>query len=256
MTIDPVCGKWIVEKKAKAATFYQGRIFYFCSEKDRDRFDADPEAYASKVKGGALRIGVMGAASGEFPPGVAEAARELGAAAARKGLVLVTGAAPGLPWESARGAQAEGGLSVGISPALSLDEHLNFYKSPADHFDVMIYTGSGLMGREIVNIRSSDMVAIINGHSGTLGEFAIAYDEGKLIGVLEGSGGIADIVPQLVETINKDTGALMVYERDPATLIDRMIEEYVGRHFKHPSVFVHNDYDKKGGVRRAEMEAG
>lgn len=256
MTIDPVCGKWIIESKAKAATFYQGRIFYFCSQKDRDRFDADPEAFAAKVKGGALRLGVMGAASGEFPPGVAEAARELGAAAARKGLVVVTGAAPGLPWESARGAQEEGGLSVGISPALSLDEHLNFYKSPADHFDVMIYTGSGLMGREIVNIRSSDMVAIINGHSGTLGEFAIAYDEGKLIGVLEGSGGIADIVPQLVEAIDKDTGSLLVYDRDPTVLVDRLIEEYVGRHFKHPSVFVQNSYEKKGGVRRSEVGAG
>ncbi|MHB8869744.1 MAG: SLOG cluster 4 domain-containing protein [Thermoleophilia bacterium] len=256
MTIDPVCGTWIVEKKAKAATFYAGRIFYFCSEKDRDRFEADPEAYASKVKSGALRIGIMGAASGYFPPGVVEAARELGAAAARKKLVVVTGAAPGLPWESARGAQAEGGLSIGISPALSLDEHVNFYKSPADHFDVMIYTGSGLMGREIVNIRSSDMVVIINGHSGTLGEFAIAYDEGKLIGVLEGSGGIAAMVPQLVEVIDKDTGSFLVYDRDPATLIDRLIEEYVGRHFKHPSVFVQNDYEKKGGVRREDVGAG
>ncbi|HZK49080.1 MAG TPA: protein containing YHS domain protein, partial [Thermoleophilia bacterium] len=165
-------------------------------------------------------------------------------------------AAPGLPWESARGAQSEGGLSIGISPALSLHEHVNFYKSPADHFDVMIYTGSGLMGREIVNIRSSDMVAIINGRSGTLGEFSIAYDEAKLIGVVKGSGGIADIIPQLVHAIEKDTGAVILYDSDPAALVDRMIGEYVGRHFKHPSILVQNGYEKKGGTRSREAGEG
>ncbi len=256
MTIDPVCGRRIQEKEAKAAAFHGGRIFYFCSETDRDIFCADPEAYAAKVKTARLRLGVMGAASGSFGPEVAAAAFELGAAAARRGLVLVTGAAPGLPWESARGVQSEGGLSVGISPALSLDEHQDYYKSPADYFDVIIYTGSGLMGREIVNIRSSDMVAIVNGHSGTLGEFAIAYDEAKLIGVLEGSGGIADIIPQLVETIDKDTGAVIVYDPDPVALVDRLIDEYVGRHFKHPSVFVRNGYEAKRGLRAPEVGKG
>src|SRR5207244_9938763 len=60
-------------------------------------------------------------------------------------------------------------------------------RSPSvDGFDVLIYTGSGLMGREITNIRSCDIVVIVGGRIGTLGEFAIAYDEGRLIGVLTG----------------------------------------------------------------------
>ena len=36
------------------------------------------------------------------------------------------------------------------------------------------------MGREVVNIRSSDVVIIIGGRSCTLGEFSIAYDEGQV----------------------------------------------------------------------------
>ena len=143
-----------------------------------------------------------------------------------------------MPLESALGAQAAGGLSIGISPALSLDEHIHVYHSPVEGFDVLIYTGSGLMGREIVNIRSSDIVLIVSGHSGTLGEFAIAYDEGKLIGVLQGSGGIADIVPDLVEAIDKETGAALVYDSDPERLIDRVVDYYVNVHFRRPSVFV------------------
>ena len=42
------------------------------------------------------------------------------------------------------------------------------------------------MGREITNIRSCDIVVIVGGRIGTLGEFAIAYDEGRLIGILTG----------------------------------------------------------------------
>ena len=49
-----------------------------------------------------------------------------------------------------------------------------------------VITGSGLMGRDITNIRSCDMVVIAGGPTGTLGELAIAYDEGRLIGVLTG----------------------------------------------------------------------
>lgn len=241
MSIDPVCGVAIRDREAAATAFHRGCLYVFCSTEHRDQFVIDPGAYVTKPCG-ALKLGVMGAASGDLPAEVRAAAFELGVAAADKGLVVITGAAPGLPWESARGAQSRGGLSVGISPALSLHEHENFYHSPADVFDVIIYTGSGLMGREIVNIRSSDMVAIIGGHSGTLGEFAIAYDEGKLIGVLEGTGGIAAIVPDLVVAMEKETGAAIVYDADPRALVERLIDQYVNEHFQRPSVFVRNNH--------------
>ena len=73
------------------------------------------------------------------------------------------------------------------------------------------------MGREVVNIRTSDMVVIVGGHSGTLGEFSIAYDEGKLIGVLLGSGGITTEIKQIVKAINKKTGALHVIDVSPVS---------------------------------------
>lgn len=243
MAADPVCSTTLSEREAVAASIYNGRIYLFCSEEHRDLFAADPERYAQNVSAMALKVGVMGAASGDFTPEARAAARELGRVVGARGMVLVSGAAPGLPLESAQGAQSAGGLSIGISPALSLDEHLHVYHSPIEGFDVLIYTGSGLMGREIVNIRSSDIVIIVNGHSGTLGEFAIAYDEGKLIGVLQGSGGIADIVPELVEAIDKETGAAIIYDRDPERLIDRVVDYYVNVHFQRPSVFVRNNRD-------------
>lgn len=173
-------------------------------------------------------IGVMGSVAG-FTVHASEIAFELGQAIARQQCTLVTGACPGLPYDAVRGAKEAGGLTVGISPGHNYAEHTLKYISPTEGFDVIIYTGSGLMGREITGIRSCDIVVLVGGRSGTLGEFAIAYDEGKLIGVLTGTGGIADHIPALVEVIAKDTGAQIIYDDDPWLLISKLVEIYKSR---------------------------
>jgi len=187
MVKDPVCMMGIEPREAASVAVDEGRCFYFCSDGCRTKFDHDPAKYLDNVPAMRLTIGVMGSADDNTDPSIASKALALGRAIANQSFVLISGACPGLPYECALGARDNGGMSIGISPALSLDEHVHKYHSPTDAFDVLIYTGSGLMGREVTNIRSSDMVVIVGGRSGTLGEFAIAYDEGKLIGVLEGS---------------------------------------------------------------------
>ncbi len=246
MIRDPVCLMVLDPRKAAAMVEHEGRTYYFCSDGCRAKFLAQPKLFLDKAPGMRLAVGVMGSASGEFTPAVKELAYALGRAVAERGFILITGACPGLPYECARGARSWDGLSVGISPALSLDEHVHKYLSPADVFDVLIYTGSGLMGREVTNIRSSDMVVIVGGSSGTLGEFAIAYDEGKLIGVLEGSGGITAQIPQIVAGFNKDTGAQVLYERDPEALIAKLAERYTTHHYQRPSCFC-SEHTPAGG---------
>jgi uncharacterized protein (TIGR00725 family) len=182
-----------------------------------------------------LAIGVMGSASGELDPRVIRLVTRLGAAVAAAGCTLMTGACPGLPCVAAEGAKRAGGLVVGISPALSETEHVHRFGSPVKGFDVLVYTGSGLMGREVVNIRSSDIVVIVGGRSGTLGEFAIAYDEGRLIGVLTHTGGVADMVAELVARMSKETGAHVLYDDDPDRLVGRLIDDYRTTHFRRPS---------------------
>lgn len=173
-----------------------------------------------------IRIGVMGSAGGERSEGLSRLCRALGKAIAESGCCLLTGACPGLPHEAVLGAKEVGGHIVGISPGMHLKEHVERFDSPYREYDVMIYTGLGLMGRELVNIRSSDIVLVVGGRSGTLGEFAIAYDEGKLIGVLTGSGGIADALPELVPSLDKGSGSEVIYEPDPEQLVKRVLEHY------------------------------
>jgi P-type Ca2+ transporter type 2C len=165
--------------------------------------------------GAQLRFGVMGSAGGDLAASCLKLCRELGRAIAEGGCCLLTGACPGLPHEAVLGAKAAGGHVIGISPAVSLKEHLETFGSPYQEYDVLIFTGLGLMGRELINIRSCDIVIVVGGRSGTLGEFSIAYEEGKLIGVLTGTGGITAALPELETALGKKTGAEVIYEVNP-----------------------------------------
>ena len=187
------------------------------------------------ITGVQIRVGVMGAASEPSDPAVAGLCRRLGRTVAERGACLLTGASPGFPHESVLGAKEVDGHVVGISPAATLREHVEKFGSPYHEYDVLIFTGLGLMGRELVNIRSSDIVVVIGGRSGTLGEFAIAYEEGKLIGVLTGTGGITDALQSVEASLHKETGAEVVYESDPARLIDRLLARYASPDYVCPS---------------------
>ena len=190
------------------------------------------------LTGEQIRIGVMGSAAGQAEPVVVELCRRLGRAIAENGCCLLTGACAGLPHTAVLGAKEVDGHVIGISPAATLKEHVEVLGSPYKEYDTLIFTGLGLMGRELINIRSSDIVIVVGGRSGTLGEFAIAYEEGKLIGVLSGTGGIAAALPGLQESIGKNTGAEILYAVEPEELVKRLVERYLSGSYVcpcHPS---------------------
>ncbi|MEW6208287.1 MAG: hypothetical protein AB1631_07960 [Acidobacteriota bacterium] len=171
-------------------------------------------------------IGVMGAASDALGvrtlARLASMAEKLGAAIAARGCVLMTGATTGLTDMVARAARTRGALTIGISPAANEREHVEKYNLPLTA-EVIVYTGFGLKGRNVVNIRSSDVVIIFGGGMGTLNEFTIAYDEGKIIGVLHGSGGVADHIAEIIDFARKPTRAKVIYNEDPDQLIDHCL---------------------------------
>lgn len=44
---DPVCGLW-VDKVAELSVAHKGETYYFCSNRDRDLFKANPSKYLKK----------------------------------------------------------------------------------------------------------------------------------------------------------------------------------------------------------------
>jgi len=172
-----------------------------------------------------IKIGVMGPSAEPDSPRMAELARALGKAIAARDLILLTGATTGAIYLIGKTARDAGALHIGISPGANETEHAERFKLPIDACDALIYTGFGLKGRNVVLVRSCDIVIIFAGSIGGLNEFTIAYDEGKVIGCLKGSGGAADEVERLVDAFQKPTKARIVYDDDPAKLIDACLAE-------------------------------
>lgn len=187
----------------------------------------------ARGRGANCQVGVMGTSNAGLSDQerqlLLEVAERLGRAIAAQGCSLVTGATTGLPEMVSRAVQRHGGLTIGISPAVSEREHTERYAYPVDAVEVMIYTGFGLKGRNVVNVRSSDIVVIFGSGMGTLNEFTIAYDEGKVIGVLEGTGGIADHLREIIAFANKPTTAQLIYDSEPERLIDRCVAAWCSR---------------------------
>ncbi|HEX5275993.1 MAG TPA: hypothetical protein VFW34_12055 [Candidatus Rubrimentiphilum sp.] len=173
-----------------------------------------------------IQIGVMGSAGGSISDTELALAARLGRRIAERDCTIVTGACPGLPHAAVIGAHEANGVSLGVSPALSPEEHVNVYGSPLQPYTTIVFTGSGLMGRETHNIHSSDFVLFVGGRSGTLGEFCIAYDEGKLIGILRNSGGISNDFASIAKLVHKETGSIILYDENPELLVDRCLEKY------------------------------
>lgn len=173
-------------------------------------------------------VGIMGASNNDGLTNqeerrITKRAGQLGAALAKRNCILVTGATTGLPDLVARAFRKQGGFALGVSPAENRAEHLERYGLPEEGADVIVYTGFGYKGRNVINIRSADIVIIFGGATGTLNEFTIAYDEGKIIGVLEGSGGIADHIREIIDICKKPTQGTVLFDQEPSRLVKRCV---------------------------------
>ena len=170
-----------------------------------------------------IKVGVMGSAEEASTPALSEKAKALGQAIACCDVILLTGATTGLVYETGKTASNAGAFHIGISPAGDESQHVERYHLPVDACDAIIYTGFGLKGRNVVLVRSCEVVLFIAGSIGSLNEFTIAYDEGKAIGCLTGTGGVADKIERLVATFQKQTKARIFYDDDPERLIDKCL---------------------------------
>lgn len=170
------------------------------------------------------KICVSGAAeTGHCAPDALDKAKELGKEIAKLGAVLVNGATTGFPLWAAMGAKEEGGFCIGLSPARSEKEHVEGYELPVDYMDIIIYTGFGYSGRNLLLTRSADAVIVGCGRWGTINEFTIALEDGKPIGVLEGNGGSTELIKDIIEKSHRGSGNI-VYDSDPKKLVEKVLE--------------------------------
>lgn len=170
------------------------------------------------------KICVSGAARTDCcSPDAMEKTKELGREIVRQNGIVITGATTGAPYWAAIGAKEEGGLSIGFSPASSELAHVKTYHLPIDYFDMIVYTGFEYAGRNLILTRAADAVIMVCGRLGTLNEFTIAFEDKKPIGILTGTGGMADEIEEIVAKGNRGPGKI-IYDDDPKILVEKLIE--------------------------------
>lgn len=119
-------------------------------------------------------VGVIGSTKAD--PDILRLAEDVGSEIAKRGAAVVCGGLGGVMEAVCRGARREGGLTIGIIPS---DE-----KNDANPYvQIPIVTGMG-MGRNVMLVKTADVIIAVGGEFGTLSEIAHALNIGKkVIGV-------------------------------------------------------------------------
>ncbi|MBX4192040.1 hypothetical protein KW798_00955 [Candidatus Parcubacteria bacterium] len=171
-----------------------------------------------------LKLCVSGAAeTGHCGIDAYDKGLELGRQIAKHDAVLVTGATTGFPLWAAMGAKEAGGFVVGFSPANSEKEHIEMYNLPVEYHDLIIYTGFGYPGRDLILTRSSDGVFFGCGRIGTIHEFTISFEDQKPIGIYEADWETDEVIRNMLEKGHRPNDRI-VFDKDPKVLVEKVIE--------------------------------
>lgn len=170
-----------------------------------------------------IKIAVCGSSNENLPTRILKKAEEMGKVLARKEIASFYGATTGYSYQVAKEAIKHGGLTIGISPAESRQEHISLYKLPVDAYKLMLFTGLGYKARDVVLIRSVDAAIFIGGGTGTICELCIAIDYKKVIGVLAGSQGATNLFKKIA-AISHRAKPQYIYEKRVDLLVKRVVE--------------------------------
>lgn len=172
-----------------------------------------------------IRLCVSGAAeTAHCGIGALEKAKALGKEIALQGAILENGATTGFPLWAAMGSKEVSGIVVGFSPAANEKEHREVYRLPVDYHDIIVYTGFGYSGRDLLLTRSAEAIIIGCGRIGTVHEFTIAYEDDKPIGILQGDWDMDEVIKNIMDKSNRVNNKI-IFESDPKILVEKVIEQ-------------------------------
>jgi predicted Rossmann-fold nucleotide-binding protein len=191
------------------------------------------------------KIGVYGSNTVEGEEAV-QLAQALGTELARNDIIVITGACSGMPYTVASAAKRQGAEVWGFSPDLGEADQQSAYP----HDDITIYTklfyvpqeyealffldqplppprswSARLKYRNVVSTIHADAGIIISGGWGSLNEFTNLLYDGKPIGVLIGTGGLADELPQWFPKLRKKSESRVCFSPSPAHIVALLLKE-------------------------------
>jgi hypothetical protein len=191
------------------------------------------------------KIGVCGSNTTEGEEAI-QLAQALGAELARHKVIVITGACSGMPYAVASAAKRQGAEVWGFSPELGEAAQ----KSAYPHDDITTYSklfyipqeyehifyleeplppprswSARLKYRNVVSTIHADAGIIIAGGWVSLNEFTNLLYDGKPIGVLTGTAGVADELPQWFPKLRKKSESRACFSPSPAQVVALLLKE-------------------------------
>ena len=151
-----------------------------------------------------MKLAILGSASSIVSIENKELCKKVGKYLAQKKITVVTGGSHGIPGFVVRSAFEAGAETEVYSP----DEDRERHQLRSDNISLKYFKNHkfipGFTARSLEMIKSVNGVLVINGRIGTLSEFTIALEEGLNIGVIKGTGGIADHLEYIILIAKKN----------------------------------------------------
>jgi predicted Rossmann-fold nucleotide-binding protein len=181
------------------------------------------------------KIGVFGSAEGDHEA-ILSKVHQLAEVLSKQNVIIITGATAGLPYEVAvkahelnaeiwgYSAATDFAMQEQITPSCNSAIYTKLFYIPSD-YEFISQVEVCRKYRNVSSTANADAGIIIAGRWGTLNEFTNLYDMGKVIGVLTGTGGVADELPTLISKISKDSRAVVIFHDNPEELVKNVIEE-------------------------------
>ncbi|MES2971043.1 MAG: hypothetical protein V4702_01850 [Patescibacteria group bacterium] len=184
-----------------------------------------------------IKIGVFGSVAGDMNTALPRA-KELGNILAKysDSIIIITGACTGLPYIVAKEAHDAGVEVWGFSATLDKDSQNALHPNDDNTiYDQIFYVESdfkfassqrvNFKYRNVLSTATCDAGIFISGRWGTLNEFTDLIDFQKIAGVLTGTGGIADELPELTRIVNKEGQGKIIFNDDPEVLVQQILTE-------------------------------
>jgi predicted Rossmann-fold nucleotide-binding protein len=91
---------------------------------------------------------------------------------------------------------------------------------------MIVYTGFGYAGRNLILTRAADAVVVGCGRIGTVNEFTHAFEDKKPIGVLVGAWDTDELLKFVLEDSHraKEMEGKIIFESDPRILVEKLVE--------------------------------
>ena len=188
------------------------------------------------------KIGVYGSNISEGAKAVI-LGNALGKVLAQHHCTVITGACSGMPYVVAHEAKQHGAEVWGFSPELDDEAQKKAYP----HDDIAIYDrlvyvpqhykelfmlpfasetrdlAARLKYRNVISTVNCDAGIVISGGWGTLNEVTNLIYDGKPIGILTGTGGLADELSSWYPRLRKKSTTKVLFEQNPEKLVTQLL---------------------------------